>query len=347
MTKTTHTTTTLRPTPSIIERLVLQCKEGQTVNHIAKTLFLAISTAYFWVKRFTNEGPEKTTYKQRGRPVGSGKKLTPENELLIMDLIATPNQPLDYGLNFSTWTRKAIAELIKQQFQIEIAERTIGDYLRSWSYTSQKAVKVAYQRDPEKVEEWVNVTFPAIKESAQELNADIFFCDESSIQTESFNLRSYSRKGRKPVVPQTGSRLKVNIVSAISANGSMRFKTYDQSMDGNLFINFMDQLIKAARGSMVFLIVDNLKTHHSKMVTAFINDHSDKIRIFYLPPYCPELNPDEYLNNIIKLRFRSQPQVKTKDELSSKTVDILSELKRDRKLIKRIFLKEEIQYISN
>jgi transposase len=123
--------------------------------------------------------------------------------------------------------------------------------------------------------------------------------------------------------------------------------TYDESMNGVLFINFLKLLIKSARGSMVYLVVDNLKTHHSKMVAAFLQEKSDRIRIFYLPPYCPELNPDEYLNHIIKQRFHALPQVKNKDELSSVVGQILFDLKRDPKLIRRIFLKEEIQYITN
>jgi transposase len=180
--------------------MVILLQAGRDASYIADALLLTLSTVYFWIRRFTTEGPENNTYKKRGRPVGSGKMMTPENELLIQGLIASPNQPQDYGLHHSTWTRKAIAELIYNKLQLKIAERTLSDYLRSWGYSSQKPVKVAYQRDPEKVELWTNVTIKDIRDSAEKHNAVVFFGDESSFHTESFNGKSFSPIGCTPVI---------------------------------------------------------------------------------------------------------------------------------------------------
>jgi transposase len=346
MIDTTPKPTNMKPSASIIERIALHIqKDCETVKDIAVFLCLSLSTVYFWVRRIRHGGPEATSYKKRGRPIGSGKKLTPEQEMTIQELITEGHQPSEYNINYSTWTMKAIAQLIFIQFEIKIAERTVGDYLKNWKFTSQTPVKQSYQRDPEKAAEWINITFKAIRKLAENLKATIYFADESCVQTDSFNGKSFSPKGIKPVIKTIGTRLKLNVISAITTSGILRYMTYQGSMNGLLFIEFMKKLIKSAHGSIVFLVVDNLKTHHSKMVAKFLEEHKDEIQIFYLPPYCPDLNPDEYFNNIYKQKVHSKPPVRTKDELLKQVGSILKSLQNYPYLIQRIFLKDEIQYV--
>lgn len=340
---TTHES--LKPSASVIQRIAFHLSNKVDVKGIASALCLAFSTAYFWVKRFSTEGIEGLKYRKRGRPTGSGRLLSPEQEESIKGLIIG-TVPMDYELNYATWTRRAIAELVKIKFKVDVKERTMGDYLKRWHMSPQKPVKQAYQRDPLKVEEWVSKTFKAIKRQAEKIGAVLFFGDEACAQTHDSNGKSYSPIGQKPIIKINGSKYKINIISAISPSGLMRYMTYVSSMNSKLFIKFINQLLASANGSMIYFIVDNLKVHRSKLVAKFLEVNSDKIKVFYLPPYCPDLNPDEYLNNIIKQKFRALSQPKTKDELSSVVSKILKRLQKKPDLIKRIFLKKEIEYVS-
>ena len=71
------------------------------------------------------------------------------------------------------------------------------------------------------------------------------------------------------------------------------------SLNAAIFLRFLRRLIKGA-DRKAFVIVDNLRVHRAKVVTAWVAENSDRIELFYLPPYAPERNPDEYLNNDVK-----------------------------------------------
>jgi transposase len=305
---------------------------------------MALSTTYYWVNRYYAEGLDGLKYQQRGRPVGFGRLLDIGQEDKIQELIRE-SSPEDHGLNYSTWIRRSIAELIYNLYNIKIAVRTIGDYLKRWNMTPQKPVKRAIQRDDDSVKEWCEVTFPNIKQKAKDEDAEIYFLDESSVNTHNNNGKSYSPKGQKPVVQTSGSRFKTNISAAISPTGIMKYMTYDTSMDGKLFISKMKYLVNSSKGKKVFLIVDNLRSHHSKIVTEWLNEHSDQIAIFYLPAYAPDLNPVEYLNNNIKQKFQSISQPKTNKEFSLAIGKILRQLQSDHNGIKSCFRKKEVKYI--
>jgi transposase len=182
---------------------------------------MAVSTVYFWAKRFKTEGADSLRYRKRGRPTGSGRLLNPAQEEKIQAIIMS-DEPKAHGINFSTWTRRAVAELVSKLFGIKIAVRTVGDYLARWEMTPQKPLKYSIKRDETKINDWIHKAFPSIAKLAKSVNAIIFFADESCVQTTDFNQRSFSKKGIKPSIKTLGTRLKANIISAVSNNGMMR-----------------------------------------------------------------------------------------------------------------------------
>jgi transposase len=343
--KTQHQTAkTLKPSLSILSRIGEHCSNDYSAFAIAVSLCLALSTVYYWVKRFKTEGIDGLKYKKRGRPIGSGRKLEPFQEANIQELIKS-SLPSDHGLNYSTWTRRSVAEMVYNLYQIKIAVRTMGDYLQRWNMSPQKPVKYAIQRDEEKIRTWCNIIFPQIWAKAKSIGAKLFFGDESGMNTHGNNEKCYSPIGQTPVVKTSGTRFKTNVLSAISPDGLMRYMTYNVSMNARLFITFMANLIKSAHGAKVFFIVDNLKSHHSKIVTEWLRKHSNEIEVFYLPEYAPELNPVEYINNVIKQRFKSARQPVSKEEFSTLIGKILKHLQSDHKMVQSFFQKDEVKYI--
>ena len=89
------------------------------------------------------------------------------------------------------------------------------------------------------------------------------------------------------------------MIATATNQGKTRWMIIDDAFDANKFIEFLEALITDA-GKKVFLILDNLRVHHSRLVKAWVAEHSEKIELFYLPSYSPQLNPEERLNADLK-----------------------------------------------
>jgi transposase len=271
--------------------------------------------------------------------------LNPDEEEKLKGLI-TDSQPTDFGLNYSTWTRKAVGELIFATCGKKLANRTVGDYLKRWDFTIQKAVRRAIQQDPVLVAKWIGTTYPDIDRRCRAEGGVMFFGDEVGIHSESLNGRSYAPRGKTPVIVTTGTRMKLNAIVGVSNTGLVRYQTYTSSMNCKLFIAFFKQLIKGAKGQKIFLVVDNLRVHHGILVKQWLVEHKREIEIFYLPPYSPDLNPEEYFNNLLKERLRSQAQAKDKEEFTGRVGSTLRSLQQSPEKIRAIFLNEKVKYAS-
>ena len=337
--------TSLRINPSASVALMEPAKKGfqlgTPVKDISFNLGVTLTTVYRWKRKYFKGGDEALNPRKRGRKEGTHRILIPEEEAQLQELIKG-YEPRDFDINFSTWTRKAVSELTLIKLGIEISERTMGDYLSRWNFTPQKPVKKAYQQDPEKVKVFLEETFPTILERSCKEDAIIFFGDEAGIHSESFCQRSYSPCGITPVVKTTGSRLTLNLISAVSNTGELRYQTYTGSMNCNRFIGFLKVLTKSF-DKKIFLILDNLRVHHGKMVQEWLKKNK-KIELVFLPPYSPELNPDEYFNHLTKQAIHSKPQAATKEEFFNIIRKILHCLQKDKAKLRRLFQNKHIEY---
>ena len=91
---------------------------------------------------------------------------------------------------------------------------------------------------------------------------------------------------------------------------------YKENMTSQKLIDFMGRLIRDVT-KKVFLILDNLRVHHSKHVQEWLEKHKDRIEVFYLPPYAPEYNPDELVNSELKRSVGKEPSAHSKAELEN------------------------------
>ncbi|XVN44691.1 MAG: IS630 family transposase [Rickettsia hoogstraalii] len=213
------------------------------------------------------------------------------------------SRPEDHNIKSALWSRKSINALIKKYCGFFLPLSTIGEYLRRWGYTAQKPKKLAYEQQPKQVQVWLDEKYPAIVKQAQMEQAEIHWGDEVGIKSECQVLQSYSLKGKTPVVIHKSKRFTINMISTVTNNGKLRFMLYEDTLKTDIFIEFLRRLVKYAKRK-IFLILDNLKVHHSKKYTT--GQISIKIKFlcffffFFLPPYTPQHNPDEYLNNDLK-----------------------------------------------
>ena len=243
------------------------------------------------------------------------------------------------------WTRKNIAELIYQKYKIEIKPSTLGYYLERWSFSVQRPVKRAYSQNAKKIDKWLNEEFPGITERAEAENAEIFFGDETNIQNTNNYMRVYAPKGKTPVVRTEAKKFKINMLSAVSKRGKLRFVLYKDNMNSDKLIDFMRRLVRDSK-KKVFLILDNLRVHHSKKVQAWLEKHNDEIEVFYLPPYAPEYNPGELINSDLKRAVGKKASPRSEKELEKNVRSHLKTLQLNPSKIASFFTSDFTSYAA-
>ena len=250
----------------------------------------------------------------RGRARGDGRTLTPVQEETIQRIIID-KRPEQLKMNFFLWNRAAVGQLIEEEYGIKLHVRSIGKYLARWGFTPQKPIKRAYEQSPEAVQAWLEGEYPAIEQRAKREGAEIHWGDETALVNTDSRGRSFAPAGKTPVVKTIGgTRQKLSMIATVTNQGKTRWMIIDEAFDADKLIEFLQALIKDA-DKKVFLILDNLRVHHSKIVKAWVAERKDKIELFYLPSYSPQLNPEERLNADLKQEIGKRVPVRTKTKL--------------------------------
>jgi transposase len=297
-----------------------------------------------WVIKYKKEGLGAVQKKKRGRRSQDMKLLQPYQCALIVNLIKD-RCPDQIKLPFMLWTREAVGMLIEQRFGIKLAVRTVGNYLKRWGFTPQKPLKRAYERQDTAVKIWLEETYPQIAARAKEEKAQIHWGDEAGFRSDHQTGTTYSPKGKTPVVKCTGKRFKVNMISTVTNKGTLRFMLFEESFTVAVFLKFLKRLIGGSN-TKIFLILDNLRVHHAKVLKPWLEENKDKIEIFYLPSYSPELNPDELLNQDVKSNAVGRKRAKNLKELKNNLTRYLFGNQKNPTLVKSYFSKAEVQYAA-
>lgn len=319
-------------------------KKGLSNQEISQIVGLCQSHVSTIWKKYERGGLDAIKPGLRGRRHGAQRELTAEQEAGIQTLLVdkTPDQ---LKLSFALWTRDAVRLAIKQIYGIDLPLRTITDYLKRWGFTPQRPTKRAYEQNPKAVEQWHQTVYPQIRAKAKQEKAEIHWGDETGIQNDAYNARGFAPKGTPPVVRINATKSRVNMISSITNQGKVRFMLYRETMTAQVLITFMSRLIKGS-DRKVFLILDNLRVHHSKIVKTWLEDNQDQIEVFYLPSYSPELNPDEYLNGDLKQSIRSGLPARSEKGLVKKTRSFMRKLQNRPKHVRNYFRHPKIAYAA-
>lgn len=319
-------------------------KQGKTFKEIGLIVGVNGNTVWKWWTKYQAHGVASLKAGQRGKPMGVNRLLDSSQEEAIRKLICekTPDQ---LKLTFALWTRQAIQELIKLRFEIKIAIRTVGSYLKRWGFTPQKPLRRAYEQRPAAVQKWLQEEYPLIMERAKREGAEIHWGDETGIRSDSQHGRGYSPKGKTPVIRLSAKRASINMVSTVTNQGKVRFMIYQGTMNAQRLIKFFKQLTKNEERKL-FLVLDNLRVHHAKLVKEWLADNSERIEVFYLPAYSPELNPDEYLNCDLKAGVHSKPPSRNIDMLKKKVKSHMMKLQKTPGRVKKYFEHNKIAYAA-
>lgn len=325
-------------------QIVRMKKLGMLAKDISKTTESSIEHISRIWNMYKKGGKKAITLKTRGRKDGAKRDLTPEQEIdLVKRLIDTTPQQLKF--KYVLWTRESVQKLIKHDCKIDMPISTVGKYLQRWEFTSQVPIKRAYERSDTKVQAWLEEEYPKIEKQAKEEKAEIQWADETACVSLPSVIKGYAPKGKTPVMEHTAKRFKINMISSITNRGKLRFMVYEQNMDADLFVSFLERLIENS-DKKIFLILDNLRVHHAKIVKAWVEEHHTQIALFYLPAYSPDLNPDEYLNNDFKRNVNKENIPINKKELAQNTETFMNMLESNPQRIANYFKHEKIKYAS-
>ena len=334
--------------PEVQEQLRKQAihlrQKGQSVEQIAAILDVNSRTVYRWWQLYRRGGVKSIRIRRRGRPTGACRRLTVEQEKQIQRLIRD-KQPDQMKLPFALWSRIAVQQLIQQLWAMRIPIRTVGEYLKRWGFTPQKPFRRAYEQNPKLVKQWLEEQYPGIAQRAKQEDAEIQWADETGLCNGSYYGRSYAPRGQTPAIRLPARPQRINLISTVTNQGKVRFMVYRDTMTAQTMIRFMRRLIKDV-GRKVFLIVDNLRVHHSKLVREWLEEHREQIEVFYLPSYSPELNPDEYLNCDLKVGVHTGVPATSKSQLARKAIGHLRMLQKRPARVAKYFKHPKIAYAA-
>jgi transposase len=322
-------------------RAVKQVEAGESPEDVIAALGLHRSVIYKWIARYREGGVD--ALKER-KAAGPAPKLQ-GNQLRRLYNIVVGRNPLQLGFEFALWTRAMVREVIRREFGVRLSDVSVGRLLRKLGLSPQRPLRRAYQRDEEKVQAWRREAFPEIKQLAKEVDAQIYFADEASVRSDTHSGTTWAPVGETPVVETTGARFSVNMVSAVTPQGHLRFMLFEGGMNAERFIEFLKRLIHGAKHP-TFLILDGHPVHKSKRVRAFVESTGGWLRLFILPPYSPHLNPDEWVWNWLKRHNIGTSQVAGPNQFRALVRRCLRRLQHLPALVRGFFSDPHLAYIN-
>jgi transposase len=227
------------------------------------------------------------------------------------------HSPQQLGIQAPLWSRGAVRELINKEYGIDMAVRTVGKYLKRWGYTAKKPSRHSNDQDPDDVEHWLKVEYPQIEKQAREEDAEILWTDEAGVEADHYPRKGYAPEGQRATMDVPDSHIRRNTISAIGNNGECHFMSYSGTMNAALFILFLEGLLQETT-KKIYLITDRLSAHDCDDVWDWVDEHCERIELFFLPSHCPELNPDEYLNQDVKANVHRAGLPNNEDQLTAR-----------------------------
>jgi len=319
---------------------VQRVEAGESPEDVIRVLGFARTVIYDWLAKYREGGIEALRAKAiSGRPPRlEGKQLR-----WLYKAITTKN-PLQYKFEFALWTRGMVRDLIRERLGVRLSEVSVGRLLKKLGLSPQKPLRRAYEQNPELVERWLAEDYPKIQALAKQKRASVYFSDEAGVRSDFHSGTTWAPKGKTPIVEATGQRYGMNIISAISPRGDMRFMTVEGRMNAGKFIEFLKRLLHNAKRP-VFLIVDGHPSHRARKVFEFVRKTKGKLRLFFLPPYSPELNPDELVWNHLKNHGVGKRVVRSREELKRVVIGHMRFLQKTPDLIRAFFHEPHVRYV--
>lgn len=312
---------------------------GERPSAVMRTLGLCRTDIYRWLRRHREGGYGALA----ARPSPGRESALKEKHLRQITRWVVGKDPRQYAFDFGLWTRGLVRELLKKKCGVDVSPNTVGRALKKLGLTPQKPLRRAYERDPAAVEKWKAEDYPRLKKRAERRGADIFFEDEAGFSSEPNLGRTYGMKGETPVVRTSGQRQKVNAISAVNAKGGFWCDVYTGNLNAGRFVGFLKDFLRGRR-RRVFLVVDGHPSHRAKCVAEYVRSTNGGLELHFIPPYAPDLNPDEFVWQYAKRQGVSKKPLKRNEALKDRVAQDMATIKKDKKLVASFFRANSVAY---
>lgn len=327
---------------ALLRRLAVQrVLDGESAAEVTRSYGLGNKTIFKWLRIARENGLEALAPLPR---TGRNRALS-EMEAEEVKRWIVSGDPRQYGFDFGLWTRQIVADLISDRIGVTLSVTAVGNLLHRLDLTPQKPLRRAYERDEEAVKEWKEETYPEIKKAAKKQGAEIFWLDEAAIRSDDPLQRTWGLKGQTPVVKTSGQRQSINAVSALSNKGGFWYHIYTGRFNADKFIDCLKDFMKY-RKKPVFIIMDGHPVHKAGKVKKYIDSLSGRLSIFLLPPYAPDLNPDELVWHQMRHLGTSKKPLKEGESLKKRADNDLQSIKDNRSLVKSFFREPSVSFAA-
>ena len=320
-------------------------QSGITGHSFARTHKIYPETVYSWYRKFKVHGEEAVKEQKRGPDQNTGSLLN-ARQMKKLEKTVIGSTPDQLKFPFALWSSKALQAYIDETWHVKPCRRTVRRYMNKMNFTSQCPITYAREQNAVQVKEWLEVKYPEIQKEARETGAKIMWTDETCALAGEIRTKRYSKRGSASVLRLPANKsIKCKMISAVGNTGDLFFMFHKEAMNTDIFKDFIQRL-ESDMKVPVFLIVDNLRVHHAKILQSWLDEEwqKNKFKLFYLPSCSPELNPDEYLNRDVKAHLSETKVPKTADELTRAVQTHLE--KKDKASVKRLFHKPEVRYAA-
>ena len=322
-------------------RAVQQVQSGESPEVVIRVLGFSRRCIYSWLAMYRAGGWDAL----KAKPIAGRPRKLSARDLQWLYRTVTGKNPLQLGFPFALWTRAMIAKLIRERTGKRLSLVSVGRLLAQLGLTCQKPLWRAYQQDGSRVEQWLKKEFPRIRALAKKEKAQIYFEDESGIRSDFHAGSTWAERGKTPMVRVTGQRFSLNMISAISPRGELRFMVVKGGVGAKVFITFLKRLVHGQRRPL-FLIVDGHPAHRAKLVEQYVESLEGRLRLYLLPPYSPELNPDELVWNDVKNNAVGRMRLEKPADLHRAIVGRLRYLQKSPTRVRSFFQVPETRYAA-
>ena len=331
-------------TQAHVRRTAVQAvRAGMTQTAAAAAFGVSVRAVNKWIAVDKTGGLRALAAKPRGRPVAAGRLSTIQATTLRQQIL--DKMPDQLKLGFYLWTRAAVVALMAREYDVAVSLTTVGRYLKAWGFSVQKPVRRAYERNDGAIARWLKTEYPAIVRDAKREGATIFWGDAMGLRSDHVTGTSYALVGQTPVVRATGQRFGCSMMSAITNRGHLVIRVFHGQFRAPRFVDFMRRLRLQSPGK-VYVIVDGHPAHRSKVAKAFVAANTTDFRLIQLPGYCPELNPDELLNQDVKTNALGKSRPRTRHEMMTAVRRHLFRRQKQPQVIKHMFQEQHIRYAA-
>lgn len=314
--------------------------EGASQKDVAEQLDVHHGTVCKWVAMYKVSGDEALA---SSKAPGPEPKLTDMQVAQVRRVIVGKN-PRQLNFGPALWTLALVKQLIAGKFGVVLHISSIHRILHRLGVTPQKPLRRAFQRDDEACRTWMQVEFPRIVAEARRKQSVLLFLDETGVQENHTVGTTWGARGDRPVVSVSGSRRRINAISAIGPNGRLWFRCYSGTLTASRYIEFLTALLADVRGDII-AIHDRHPAHVAAATNQFLQRRSNRITAYCLPSYAPDMNPDEHVWSYLKGVFKSSPMQKD-DDLRQRVETSLMRIASDRALVKSFFQHPGVTYVQ-